>query len=227
MKQSIIDFLQTHLQGKPAIIGLSGGVDSAVVTVLLVQAVGPDRVYGLLLPSAQDAERLAKQLGIHIISRPINSIVQAIVQDQTVSQLNLGNVKARVRMTLLYLQANKVGGLVVGTGNKTELQLGYFTKYGDGGVDLLPLAGLYKTQVWQLAKELGIPDEIVTKIPSAGLWDGQTDEAELGITYPTADKILQAIEHHLDMSQFDPTLVQLVLKRMQQAQHKLQVALQP
>lgn len=227
MKQPLIDWLKTKLDDKPAVLGISGGVDSAVVTALLVAAVGPDRVSGLLLPGDSDAEHLAKQLGIQTSQRSIDPIVQAVVANQTVSPLSLGNVKARVRMTLLYLHANEVGGLVVGTGNKTELLLGYFTKYGDGGVDLLPLAGLYKTQVWQLAQELAIPEAIINKTPSAGLWAGQTDEAELGITYALADVILMAIEQQKPLQQFDPSLVKLVQTKMNQAQHKLALPPQP
>lgn len=230
MKQAIIDFLKSQLQDKPAILGLSGGVDSAVVAALLVQAVPPSQVYSYYLPSESnapsdlhDSKQLAKQLGIHYETIPIDPLVAAYqAQLGTLSQMGLGNLKARIRMTILYAQANQLGGLVVGTGNKTELQLGYFTKYGDGGVDLLPIAHLYKTEVWALAKTLDIPQSIISKPPTAGLWPGQTDEQELGISYAVADQILQAIEQQQALDQFDAALVQLVQHRRQQAQHKLQ-----
>lgn len=231
----IVDFLRQQLQQKPAIIGLSGGVDSAVVAYLCAQATTPERIYGYYLPSATNAPDdarhaavIAEALHIHYEAIPIDPLVAAFeIHIGELEQISLGNIKARIRMTLLYAKANALGGLVIGTGNKTELQLGYFTKYGDGGVDVLPLADVYKTQVWQLARDLGIPEEIVLKPPSAGLWDGQTDEAELGITYRAADQILRAIELHQALDQLDADQVQLVKNRMALAQHKLQAPARP
>ncbi|MBI4407010.1 MAG: NAD+ synthase [Candidatus Kerfeldbacteria bacterium] len=229
MKQPIISFLQTQLQGKTAVLGLSGGVDSAVVAYLLVEAIGADRVRGYYLPSstnaatdADDVATIAAQLGIQYEAIPIDPIVAAYeIHLGHLSQIALGNLKARVRMSLLYTKANAGGGVVVGTGNKTELMLGYFTKYGDGGVDLLPIAHLYKTEVWQLATELGVPEQIITKPPTAGLWSGQTDEAELGISYANADAILQAIESGKPLSGFPMADVNNIQTRIKTAQHKL------
>lgn len=229
MKETIITWLRQQLQNKPAVLGLSGGVDSAVVAYLLSEAIGTKSLHGFFLPSATnhptdatDVAKVATALGITVTTVQLDPLLA--VYQQNLGQLEplaFGNLKARIRMTLLYAQANRLGAMVVGTGNKTELQLGYFTKYGDGGVDLLPLAHLYKTQVWELAKALGVPTSIIAKAPSAGLWAGQTDEAELGMTYATADAILQAIEQQRSLEQFQPTDLANVQQRVTSAQHKL------
>ena len=125
------------------------------------------------------------------LDKPFGALVEEL---QAARGLPLANLKPRLRMAALYYFANAMSYMVVGTSNKTELMLGYFTKYGDGGVDILPLGGLYKTQVRELARQLGLPRRIVEKTPSAGLWEGQTDEGELGITYAQMDQALGAIE---------------------------------
>jgi NAD+ synthase len=135
------------------------------------------------------------------------------------SRLALANIKPRLRMTTLYYLANRYNGLVVGTGNKTELAIGYFTKYGDGGVDLLPLAELDKTAVWQLARALGVPSPIVAKAPSAGLWPGQTDEAEIGITYSEIDNALRAREAGQDGT-LDARVAQRLEQLITSSEHK-------
>ncbi|PIT86723.1 MAG: NAD(+) synthase, partial [Candidatus Magasanikbacteria bacterium CG10_big_fil_rev_8_21_14_0_10_43_6] len=134
--------------------------------------------------------------------------------------LAVGNMKARVRMTLLYAKANQIGGLVLGTGNKTELLLGYFTKYGDAGVDVLPIASLYKHEVRALAKEMGVPQSILDAAPTAGLWAGQTDEQELGMTYHDADAILHALEKDAPLEEFDEETIAQVEARMHNSEHK-------
>lgn len=228
MIDRIVRFLQGQLGEHNAIIGLSGGVDSAVVASLLALAIPPKRIYGYSLPSQtnaeqdiHDAEALATQLGIHFQIQPIDQIVSTFPNVATATPTIIGNIKARVRMTLLYQFSNQLNGVVVGTGNKSELQLGYFTKYGDGGVDILPIAHLYKTAVWELAKELQIPASIIEKPPTAGLWNGQTDEAELGISYTQADQILAAIAEQRDLTVFSVADVTLVQERQRQAKHKL------
>ena len=228
MKQQIIEFLKAQLGERPAILGLSGGVDSAVVAALLAEAITPERVYTYHLPShtntlvdLKDAKELARTLQVHFETIPIDGILSAYaVMNPDLSQLALGNLKARIRMSLLYTRANLQNGLVVGTGNKTELQLGYFTKYGDGGVDILPIAHLFKTEIWELAKELNLPETFISKAPSAGLWEGQTDEAELGVTYAVADQILQAIEQEQPLTTFNADAVQRVQYLMQLGKHK-------
>lgn len=186
-----------------AVIALSGGVDSALVATLASRVVD---VHGLILPyagsnnpkDAKDAEGLAKQLGIDYEVIDIGGIVDAIYK----SRPDLGpkrckvayaNVKPRARMIMNYFAANLDGRIVLGTGNKTECLMGYFTKYGDGGVDILPIADLYKTRVWQMAAHVGVPEHIIKKPPSAGLWKGQTDEKEMGITYKVLDQILYGV----------------------------------
>lgn len=228
MKAEIIKFLEDYIQGRPAILGLSGGIDSAVVAHLLSEAIPKDQIYLYHLPSStnsltdlQDCKQLARTLGVHFETLPIDGLLSSyLAVSPELSQLAIGNLKARIRMTVLYSRANQLNGLVIGTGNKTELQLGYFTKYGDGGVDLLPIAHLYKTQVWELARELGVADHLITKAPSAGLWEGQTDEAEIGVPYKLADQILQALEHNQALEQFDLAAVQRIQSLQKAGQHK-------
>ena len=131
----------------------------------------------------------------------IASVIDSFVTSlKNMDKIRKGNIMARTRMIMLYDQAAKYRGLVLGTSNKTELLLGYFTKYGDGGVDIEPLGDLYKTQVRQLVKDLGVPDRIIKKVPTAGLWPGQTDEGELGFTYEEVDRLLY---HMLDKKKND------------------------
>lgn len=186
------------------VVGLSGGLDSAVTAALCVKAVGENNVRGVLMPSdvtpdedMRDARDLADQLGISPTTHPVQGAVDAINASGTVppeDKVTLGNIAARARMTILYMYANMDNYLVAGTGNKSELAIGYFTKYGDGACDILPIADLYKTEVRRLAEFLDIPDAIIDKEPSAGLWEGQTDEDEIGVPYETLDKILRGIE---------------------------------
>jgi len=229
MKQIIIQFLQQQLGHKPAIIGLSGGIDSATVAYALVAAIDVHKVHGYILPSAytsatdiSDAYAVANELAILVKEISIQPILEAFhaatdVYDQKLAGMNL---QARIRMSLLYGHANTLNGLVVGTGNKTERMVGYFTKYGDGGVDILPLGDLYKYQVYDLACELGVPETIIQKAPSAGLYEGQTDEAELGITYKELDAILETQEQGGDFSRFPAAEIIRVNALRSVAQHK-------
>lgn len=185
---------------KGAVVGLSGGVDSAVTATLCKKALG-DNVLGVIMPCESDphdegdALLITTTLGITTLTVRLDETFQTIITGLSEgNRLANSGLKARLRMTTLYFLANTLSYLVAGTGNKTELMVGYFTKYGDGGVDMLPLGDLYKTQVWELARALNIPERIVNKTPSAGLWPGQSDEKELGMSYVELDCTLQAIK---------------------------------
>ena len=180
-----------------AVVGLSGGIDSAVVAALLKEAIGADRVVTVQMPchsiplDAEHAKLVADTLGLKMITVDLSATYDAyratIDSVQELSPLAAANIKPRMRMMTVYAVAQSHGYLVCGTGNKAELTVGYFTKYGDGGCDLLPLADLTKAEVFAIARELGIPDPIIDKAPSAGLWEGQTDEQEMGLTYAVLD----------------------------------------
>ncbi|MCZ7370997.1 MAG: NAD+ synthase [Candidatus Methanoperedens sp.] len=188
-----------------AVIGLSGGIDSTLTAYLAVEALGRENVLGLLLPEKgitsdldiDDAKEIADILGIDHKLIEISEILASyskVLPDFDEKNLTAnGNLKARIRMCILYYHANLMHRMVAGTGNKTELLLGYFTKYGDGGVDIEPIGGLYKTQVRGLARYMGVPAHIIDKTPTAGLWPGQTDEGELGVSYEVADLILSKL----------------------------------
>jgi len=203
MQNKIVNWLKQQVKGSGAkgiILGLSGGIDSAVVAALCKEAVGKNNVLVLYMPcnsniqDLKDAKLVAKKLKLKSklvdLSNVYNNFLKVLPQAQG---LALGNLKPRLRMSTLYYFANKLNYLVCGTGNKSELMVGYFTKYGDGGVDILPMADLFKRQVRSLAQKLKIPENIITKAPTAGLWQGQTDEGELGITYNELDDILDRL----------------------------------
>lgn len=187
----------TGTQG--VVVGLSGGVDSALSAALAVPAVGAERVHTFLLPyktsapdSVTDAEVVAQALGLATETIDISPMVDAYFEryGADADKIRLGNKMARERMSVLFDQAKKLGCLVLGTSNKTEILLGYSTIFGDNASSINPLGDLYKQQVWQLARHLGLPPQVVDKPPSADLWPGQTDEDELGLDYPTADEVL-------------------------------------
>jgi NAD+ synthase len=183
------------------VCGLSGGVDSATAAALAVRAIGPTRVLAVLMPChspPEDAalgQLVADALGLTTVTVALSDAYDALVAALPPSEHRLAaaNVKPRLRMIALYYLAQSRDYLVLGSSNRTEIKVGYFTKYGDGGADLLPLGRVYKTQVWELARELGVPKEVVERPPSAGLWPGQTDEGEMGITYRELDRVLAAI----------------------------------
>jgi NAD+ synthase len=200
MKNKIISWIKQKVKdsgAKGIVMGLSGGVDSAVVAALCKEAVGRNNLLVLFLPcnsnsqDLKDAKLVARSLGLKSglvdLSGVYNNFLKVL---PAAGSLARGNLKPRLRMSALYYFANKLNYLVCGTGNKSELMVGYFTKYGDGGVDILPIADLFKRQVRKLARELNIPQGIITKPPTAGLWHGQTDEGEMGITYNELDDIL-------------------------------------
>ena len=191
---------------KGVVLGLSGGIDSSVVGVLCQRAF-PQNTLAVIMPcysnkkDIEHARAVAKKFSIPTRTAVLDSAFDALLKllpDDKVApdarRLAQANIKARLRMLTLYYFANRLKYLVVGSGNRDELSLGYFTKYGDGGVDIQPLGNLLKGQVRELARFLGIPQEIINKPPSAGLWEGQTDEGELGLSYDELDLYLASGE---------------------------------
>ncbi len=203
---TIHQFLRSHSLGEGrdgVVVGLSGGIDSALVARLARDALGPEHVLGVQMPDERfppelfaETDNYGQSLGIEVRTVPIVPVESAFVAilPELGDRVALGNVKARIRMIILYAIARERKRLVAGTGNKSEILLGYYTKYGDGGCDLLPIGDLYKTEVRALAAELGLPEAIRARAPTAGLWEGQTDEAELGFTYAEVDRILHGLE---------------------------------
>ena len=198
----LVNFLrnETNRIGiKKAVLGLSGGIDSAVSAYLSARAFGPENVLCVMMPyktssksSLTDAEKIISALGVRSKKVDISPMVDAYLNSLQgdVSNLRKGNVMARMRMIVLYDESANENALVIGTGNKTEILLGYTTLWGDSACGINPVGDLYKTQVFDLAKHLGVPQEVINKKPSADLWEGQTDEGEMGITYANVDKYL-------------------------------------
>ena len=207
------------------VLGMSGGIDSSVAAVLAKKALG-DGVLGVIMPCHSDptdlehARLVAAKFGVETeyvdLTLVFDCLLEALPPGDRVAA---GNLKARLRMAVWYYFANCRNYLVVGAGNKSEIKVGYFTKFGDSGVDLLPLGDLLKTQVWELARELDIPKEIIAKPPSAGLWEGQTDEGEMGISYEELDEILMAIESG-DVGGCNQEALARVRAMMAASQHK-------
>lgn len=208
------------------VVGLSGGIDSACTAVLCRRAVA-DNIVAALLPCyspAEDIEMallLADTFGIKTVTVDLVPTYQTILAclPPGLSPLASANLKPRLRMAALYALAQTHGYLVAGTGNKSEIAVGYFTKHGDGGVDVEPLGDLYKSQIRLLARELAIPQPIIDRPPSAGLWPGQTDEGEMGLTYDELDRTLVAIEQH-DTERVDPILLERVRRMIATSSHK-------
>lgn len=210
-----INKIMVQSRSNGLVVGLSGGIDSSLAAYISAKTVDNDKIMGLIMPSettskedVEDAILVANNLGIKKEIIPIDDLLEQFTKlnvpstsDEQIKKAK-ANLKARIRMIILYYHANSMNRLVLGTGNKSELCVGYFTKYGDGGVDLLPLGDLYKTDVQKIASYLKIPENIINKPPSAGLWQGQTDEDEMGITYPVLDKILYLLgDQKLKVSQ--------------------------
>ncbi len=228
LSQEISDWIKRQVRDankKGIVLGLSGGIDSAVVAVLSRKALG-DNVLGLILPCEnhkRDEElalKLAKKFQIKVQKAELIGVYKKFCEicPGTV-HIAKANLKPRLRMATLYYFANAMDYLVAGTGNKSELMIGYFTKYGDGGCDILPLGNLFKTEVRKLAEELGIPREIIKRPPTAGLWDGQTDESEIGLSYEELDRCLEAIEEKRDLGTEKKTL-EKVKSMVRNSRHK-------
>jgi NAD+ synthase len=183
------------------VIGLSGGLDSTVVAFLAAQALGAERLLGMVMPDSrvtpssdvEDAQLVVKMLNIEHCYIDIASIHSAYCKNLPRDKMAEGNLSARIRMSILYYFANLKNRLVIGTGDQSEILVGYFTKYGDGGADILPLGRLYKSQVVALGRVLGIPQTILDKKSSPRLWPGQEAEVELGLSYSTIDQILHSL----------------------------------
>jgi NAD+ synthase len=242
LRRVLVAFIREELHktgSTRAVLGLSGGVDSALVAYLAAEALGPENVTGFILPykssspeSAADAELVVRETGIRSQRIDITAQVDAyFAQCRDASPLRRGNKMARERMSILYDQSAALGALVLGTSNKTELFLGYGTIYGDLASAVNPIGDLYKTQVWALARALGVPQRIVDKHPSADLWEGQTDEAELGFTYADVDELLHFMierryrhDELLELG-FAPKFVERVEQLVERSQYKRRMPL--
>ncbi len=245
-KSDIVEFIKSKVNEASSdgiAIGLSGGIDSTLVAYLACEAVGKDNVFGIVMPSSTTPTEdkihgieVAQNLGIDCKEIAIDSILNEYL---SVTQLDnndlaIGNLKARIRMSVLYYYANFKNYLVIGTGNKSEILIGYFTKHGDGACDMEPIGDLYKSEVFQLSKELGISKEIIEKPPRAGLWDNQTDEDEIGMSYDLLDKILylfsekdmknNEIAEKLDIS---VDHVDMIITKINRSKHKSKVPESP
>lgn len=209
----LVDFLANWIRNqveaagaRGGIVGISGGVDSAVVAGLTKRALG-EKSLGIIMPcqsdprDIEDAEKVARHFGLRAVKVPLDGVYHLLVATLREAKvaggednLALANLKPRLRMLTLYYYANMLNYLVIGTGNRSEIYVGYFTKYGDGGVDIEPIGNLRKSEVRKVALELGVPEEIIAKPPSAGLWENQTDEGEMGVTYEELDRFLEGYE---------------------------------
>lgn len=217
-----------------AVIGLSGGIDSALSCALAAEALGPQNVLAVRMPykssspdSLEHAQMVIEQFGVQGETVEITDMVEPLIRrDPDMSNTRKGNLMARARMIVLYDQSEAFQGLVVGTGNKTEILLGYSTLWGDSACALNPLGDLYKTQVRQLSRAMGIPSAIIEKPPSADLWANQTDEGELGFTYADADRLLYLLvdqrysPEECAAAGFDEALVRAVVGRIRRSQFK-------
>ncbi len=222
----IVMWLRKIYGDKPAVIAVSGGVDSAVALTLLVKALGKEKVTPLCLPygtqDMTDAKLIIEFNGVlgRMITINIGEMTDAtanLLQAEE-SSVRKGNIMARSRMIILFDTAKRLGALVCGTENKSEHHLGYFTRFGDSASDVEPISGLYKTEVWEVAKALKIPEIFLTKEPSAGLWTGQTDENEMGFSYQDADRVLTG-----DIEGMDSDLVARVNGMVEKNRFKLVV----
>jgi len=241
--KSFIKSTVTKAGAKGVVIGLSGGIDSAVATKLCADALGPENVLNVFMPSRvtppedyKATSELSTLWGTEfrvVDVQPAVDALAAVLLSDAETPLERGNISARCRMIVLYNLAKKRQYLVVGTSNQSEIMMGYFTKFGDGACDMTPLANLYKTEVRQIAALIGVPQPIIDKPPSAGLWEGQTDESDMGIKYEDLDKILYGMEQDRTDSQIaaDTGLpketISDIRRQVQSMEHKRLPAIRP
>ena len=222
-----------------AVLGLSGGIDSALVAYLLRDALGKENVLAIMMPykssnpdSLNHAKLVVEDLKINAKSIEITDMIDAYFKNEKeATSLRMGNKMARERMSILFDYSSKENALVVGTSNKTEIYLGYSTQFGDSACALNPIGDLYKTNIWDLSRYLKIPNELIEKKPSADLWEGQTDEQEMGLTYKEADQVLyRMLEENKTVKEilaegFSKDLVDNILKRMNRSEYKRRMPL--
>jgi len=200
----LVNFIREEVRSagfEKVVLGLSGGIDSAIVAFLAVKALGPENVLGIMMPyksssreSLEDAQRVVEATGMRVKKIEITDMLDAyFAKEPDISDLRKGNKMARERMTILYDYSAKEKSLVLGTSNKTEILLGYSTQWGDSASAINPIGDLLKTQIWELSEYMGVPKEVIEKKPSADLWEGQSDEDELGFSYFLADEIINLL----------------------------------
>ncbi len=236
-RRIIIRFLQDGLRRhgfRRAVIGLSGGLDSSLVVFLAAAALGAENVLAVAMPagtsspaSLAGAESVAAATGVKLETIPISPMADPYLKSLPAgARVRAGNVLARQRMVVLYDLSARQEALVVGTSNKTELLLGYTTQFGDSACALMPMGDMYKTQVRQLARHMGVPEEIIQRPPSADLWEDQTDEQEMGFTYDAVDRLLcRMVDERIDPDRlliegFDPALIRRVRDMVRRSQYK-------
>jgi len=238
----LVEFLRENFKKagfSKAVLGLSGGIDSALVAYLLRDALGKENVLAIMMPykssnpdSLNHAKLVVEDLGIKSKTIEITDMIDAYFKNEKEAlSLRMGNKMARERMSILFDYSSKENALVVGTSNKTEIYLGYSTQFGDSACALNPIGDLYKTNIWDLSRYLKIPNELIEKKPSADLWEGQTDEQEMGLTYKEADQVLyRMLEENKTVEEilaegFNKDLVDNIVRRMNRSEYKRRMPL--
>ena len=238
----LVEFLRENFKKagfSKAVLGLSGGIDSALVAYLLRDALGKENILAIMMPykssnpdSLNHAKLVIEDLKINSKTIEITDMIDAYFKNEKeASSLRMGNKMARERMSILFDYSSKENALVVGTSNKTEIYLGYSTQFGDSACALNPIGDLYKTNIWDLSRYLKIPNELIEKKPSADLWEGQTDEQEMGLTYKEADQVLyRMLEENKTVEEilaegFDKGLVDNIIRRMNRSEYKRRMPL--
>ena len=238
----LVEFLKENFKKagfSKAVLGLSGGIDSALVAYLLRDALGKENVLAIMMPykssnpdSLNHAKLVIEDLKINSKTIEITDMIDAYFKNEKeATSLRMGNKMARERMSILFDYSSKENALVVGTSNKTEIYLGYSTQFGDSACALNPIGDLYKTNIWDLSRYLKIPNELIEKKPSADLWEGQTDEQEMGLTYKEADQVLyRMLEENKTVEEvlgegFNKDLVDNIVRRMNRSEYKRRMPL--